>query len=76
MEYGRQQLLSKDADYTTTKGLAEYLLGRLNELVPHYNLLDMNHESKDYFNGLINAYENVLMAIGYPYDQLPKYEDN
>ena len=68
--------LSKDADYVTTKQLAGYLLGRLNELVPHYNLLDMNDSSKDYFNGLINAYENVLGAIGYPYDQLPEYEDN
>lgn len=68
--------LSKDADYGNTKDLAGYLLGRLNELVPHYNELDMNDNSKDYFNGLINAYENVLMAIGYPHDQLPKYEDN
>jgi hypothetical protein len=67
--------LSKDADYVTTEQLAEHLLGRLNELVPHYNELDINDSSKDYFNGLINAYENVLMAIGYPYDELPKYED-
>jgi hypothetical protein len=69
-------LLSSDADYNTTKGLAKYLLGRLDELVPHYNMLDMNDSSKDYFNGLISAYENVLIAIGYPHDQLPKYEDN
>ncbi len=69
-------MLSKDADYVTTKQLAEHLLGRLNELVPHYNLLDINDSSKDYFNGLINAYENVLFSIGYPIDQLPKYEDN
>jgi hypothetical protein len=69
-------LLSKDADYVTTKQLAGHLLGRLNELVPYYNELDMNDHAKDYMNGLINAYENVLMAIGYPHDQLPKYEDN
>jgi len=69
-------LLSKDADYVTMDSLAEHLLGRLNELVPHYNELDINDSSKDYFNGLINAYENVLMAIGYPHDQLPRYEDN
>jgi len=69
-------LLSKDADYVTMDSLAGHLLGRLNELVPHYNELDINDSSKDYFNGLINAYENVLMAIGYPYDELPKYEDN
>ena len=68
-------MLSPDADYVTMDSLAEHLLGRLNELVPHYNELDINDSSKDYFNGLINAYENVLMAIGYPYDQLPKYED-
>ena len=76
MEYGRQTLLSKDADYVTTEQLAKHLLGRLDELVPHYNMLDMNDSEKDYFNGLISAYENVLMSIGYPYDKLPKYEDN
>jgi hypothetical protein len=58
------------------EALAKYLLGRLDELVPHYNMLDMNDSSKDYFNGLISAYENVLIAIGYPHDKLPKYEDN
>jgi hypothetical protein len=63
------------ADYVTMDSLAEHLLGRLNELVPHYNEIDINDSSKDYFNGLINAYENVLFAIGYPHDQLPKYED-
>lgn len=69
-------MLSKDADFTTTTQLAGHLVGRLNELVPHYNELDINDHAKDYMNGLINAYENVLFAIGYPTDELPKYEDN
>ena len=69
-------MLSPDADYVTMDSLAEHLLGRLNELVPHYNELDINDSSKDYLNGLINAYENVLYGIGYPTDELPKYEDN
>lgn len=68
-------MLSKDADYPTTELLAEHLLDKLNNLIPEYNLLDDNDSFKDYMNGLINAYENVLFGIGYPLEKMPTYED-
>lgn len=67
--------LSKDADYLTTEELSVHLLGRLNDLIPEYNTLDDNDSFKDYMNGLISAYESVLLSIGYPLDKLPEYED-
>ena len=68
--------LRANADHATMESLATYLIGRLEELVPEYNGIDDNDSFKDYLNGLISAYENVLMAIGYPHDKLPEYEDN
>lgn len=68
--------LSPNADHVTMESLATYLLDRLEDLIPEYNQLDMNDSMKDYMNGLISAYESVLLSIGYPHDKLPEYEDN
>lgn len=68
--------MDNNADHVTMESLATHLLGRLDELVPEYKTLDDNDSFKDYLNGLISAYESVLLSIGYPQDKLPEYEDN
>ena len=54
--------------------LASYALGRINELIPEYNDLDDNDHFKDYLGGLIAAFENILITIGFPASELPEYE--
>ncbi len=66
--------LNKNADITTFTELMSYLIGRINELVPEYEELEDNDHFKDYLGGLIAAFENVLITIGYPADKLPEYE--
>lgn len=68
-------MLSRNADCIDTNELADYLLIRLEELIPQYNALDDNDRTKDYLNGLIAGFEGVLIQIGYPIDKLPEYED-
>jgi hypothetical protein len=68
--------LSPNADHVTMWSLATHLVGRLEELIPEYNELDDNDRFKDYLNGLISAYEAVLIGIGYPINKIPLYEDN
>ena len=66
--------LSKLADIDTMPELASYALGRINELIPEYNDLDDNDHFKDYLGGLIAAFENILITIGFPASELPEYE--
>jgi hypothetical protein len=67
-------MLDSNADIKTMEELVPYLLGRINELIPEYNEMDDNSNFKDYLGGLIAAFENVLITIGYPVDKLPEYE--
>ena len=66
--------LSKLADIDTMPELASYALGRINELIPEYNEMDDNSHFKDYLGGLIAAFENILITIGFPASELPEYE--
>ena len=70
----REIMLDSNADIKTMEELVPYLLGRINELIPEYNEMDDNSNFKDYLGGLIAAFENVLITIGYPVDKLPEYE--
>jgi hypothetical protein len=70
----REIALKKNADISTMTELANYALGRINELVPEYAELDDNDHFKDYLGGLIAGYENVLINIGFPASELPDYE--
>jgi hypothetical protein len=70
----REIMLNENADITTFTELMSYLIGRINELVPEYEELEDNDHFKDYLGGLIAAFENVLVTIGYPVDKLPDYE--
>lgn len=69
-------MLDKNADHVTMESLATHILDRLEDLIPEYNALSDNDSFKDYMNGLISAYESVLLSIGYPLDKIPQYEDN
>lgn len=69
-------MLDKNADHVTMESLATHILDRLEDLIPEYNTLSDNDSFKDYMNGLISAYESVLLSIGYPLDKIPQYEDN
>jgi hypothetical protein len=66
--------LSKLADISTMPELASYALGRINELIPEYNEIEDNNHFKDYLGGLIAAFENILITIGFPASELPEYE--
>lgn len=70
----REIMLNENADIKTMDELVPYLLDRMNELIPEYNELEDNDHFKDYLGGLIAAFENVLVTIGYPVDKLPDYE--
>lgn len=67
-------MLNENADIKTMEELVPYLLGRINELVPEYAELEDNDHFKDYLGGLIAAFENVLITIGFPASELPDYE--
>jgi len=68
-------LLSKNADYVTMKELTNYLLLRLEELIPEYNVMDDNDYDKHYIGGLIAGFETVLISIGYDVSQLPEHDE-
>ena len=68
--------LNPNADCINTGELAEYLLGRVNELTAEYAQLNSDDSFRDYINGIIAGFSTVLIKIGCPSDLLPDYEDN
>lgn len=67
--------LSPNADYVTMEELANYLLLRLEELIPTYAPLDDDNHDKHFLSGLIAGFETVLVSIGCPVDKLPEHEE-
>ena len=68
-------MLSKDADYVTMEELTNYLLLRLEELIPEYNVMDDNDYDKHYISGLMAGFETVLISIGYDAEKMPQHEE-
>lgn len=67
--------LDSNADIITAHDLVNYLLDRLEDMIPEYNAMDDNDYDKHYVGGLIAGFETVLISVGYDVSQLPEHDE-